>query len=633
MRPLSLPFLCLVRLASAVWLSAHGDPQQSATSPGFGPLALSSSWTRSASALPQPPPTSVGFTPLFDASSVFVYDFSGSGSLTRLNAVTGTTEYTVGLNTTSPLTNGGIVLVPLPADSGAASLVALVTPDGALCALDARTGQPVWRASVQGARVVSAPAASGPRVFVRLDDSTIRAYATGSGVELWRTQCGIFPVDNVVLQQAAVTLASPASQEQCSFTSPCTTLFTASLMPSGSPCIQALDAATGAMLWSSPLPPELTPTSELVAGGSALFFGCAKGVAAVSAVGGALLWRRAPSGAPDIGLVTGAPVYSSTLRLLMVSQLLSGLFALQVNTGENAWFSPFSFSAVSPALDARGVLYSVTVDGNVGAFAGENGTLLASIAAPLAAGASSPALDGRGRLAFYSSTTATLTVLGGGLPPSPPPPSGGEGLPQLPLPARIVTAAALAGAALAAGAAWRWRWVGGGKGAGWAAAPATASAAVAPRQQRSAATSTVEWDSLYSASGGGGSGAVAVTAPSAIASALEPLLVPGGGEVPGLQAGAAVLGGSRGEVGEGWGTLQVVVGRPVQALGQALGQALQEEWSQALHTEPSFSTSLVVEGTSLVVEGGRGGGEEGIMEGAPQLQEIGEGDSFVLGGH
>jgi hypothetical protein len=291
--------------------------------------------------------------------------------------------------------------------------------------------------------------------------------------------------------------------------------------------VQALSASSGALLWNVSLPDHVdAPATVPVLGGGRLFFGCPWGVLALSAINGSLLWRRSPSGLPEEGLVLGAPVYSAAAGLLFVSQLNSGAFALREESGENAWFSPDSYSQVGGALDRDGRLFLLNSEGALSAFSAANGSLLQRSVLPAAPGSSGPALSGSGALALFSPQTSLLLLLGLPAPaPAPAANPAGSSSNGSSLLGTEGAAVAVAGAAgiclLLLLAALRHRSLAARRGAAvpaenaapspassssskqqhsstaaqslWALLLPLPSARVAPRAQRSAATSTADF--------------------------------------------------------------------------------------------------------------------------------------------
>jgi len=158
---------------------------------------------------------------------------------------------------------------------------------------------------------------------------------------------------------------------------------------------------------------------------------------------------------------------------MIFASLRTGLFALDINSGENKWYSPNAFSSVAGALDSNGVLYFMNDLGELGAFDVSSGRLLGLIASSTTLGSSSPALDGDGRLVVFSAPLSMLIVYGA-------PPAAAQN--SYSLAATSIVAIIGGGVALAAGLFF------------CLCRRAAASAGVAPhREQRSVGTSFSEW--------------------------------------------------------------------------------------------------------------------------------------------
>lgn len=478
----------LVRIAASVepkqvlwdalgWPAPRGDASNSGASAGLGPSRLNGA-VRTLSVAgsgPNPPPTDVGRPPLFDNfGSVFAFDYTGECTVVRARASDGALLWRVGLNVDpgNASTDGGIVL------SSDGLLVVVVSSDGVVRTLRTADGSDVWVADTGSAAAINSPAVSNGRVVCVFSDGTVRALAVATGAELWRASFG-FNVDPLPLAQV------PVAFHDLSGTSEAVLLATLGNSTfTDSPSVWSFDAATGSRRWVSGLPQVYSPTTELVVSSSRIFFGCGDGVIALNASDGAVVWHRTPSGHPSVGVVSGAPVIAEALGYVLVNELYSGLFALHMDTGENAWYSADQFAYTAGALDAGGIYYLINIDGGLGSFAAANGTLFTLVAVPNALGSSSPALDGNGRLALFASGTSSLILIGGsggGLPASQVSPAG----------IAIASAAATSLAAIALYASWRY----------WLARKARA---IVPRSHVSVATSI--GDDLDDSTTGSGAG-------------------------------------------------------------------------------------------------------------------------------
>ena len=532
-------------------------------------MLLPLAWQASVAPLPPLPPTDVGITPLFDgAGGVYALDYSSPGGLAARFAAAsgGAPVWVASLGTSAaPDNNGGMCLA-----LGGELLVA-VNGDGVVPAFHAATGVSAWTINfVNNASVISKPAALGNLLVVKLDDGTARAFSMTlrGATEAWRVDLGGYDPDAVLGNRASATFDGTG------------TVFVYATLPEGGTRVFAVATASGATLWDKQFGLQKSPGTELVFAAGRLVFGClgagggsGGGVGALNASNGELLWFRSPSGETSNGVVSGTPAYSATLGLIFVTQLFSGVFAVRLEDGRNEWFSPDGFSYVSIAVDGGGILYVVNVLGVLGAFSATNGSLLASVEADNAASASSPAIDGAGRLALYSSTSAKLLVFGPGGGAGA---GAGGGLPPAAVAGAVVLAAAVAlgGAVVCARALRR-----GGK-------------PVAPqRAMRSAATSMAEpgsgEEALFSrrspqlqlqlqqpllSRGGGGTTATAVSTVSATQLTLQRQPQQGPPSLPGEEEEGSVVCFTEASTADadGMGSVEAVEGHQVGAVAGSL---------------------------------------------------------------
>lgn len=351
----------------------------------------------------RPPSTEVGRTPLIDAERIFALD-AHVGVLVSLS-YSDATQRLWDWRSPSDIRNfytaGGMAL----ASVDSLNLIVLVTGDGGLHALHRDSGKTLWHVRPNASSsdtFIGPPTISGPRVFVKSLNGTAIAYNLTNGAFIWATLIG-FTTDDWALANAAIAVAADGEA-----------LFIATLGggPFASPIIVSLRATTGVQLWLLPVTRvDRVPSSALVCTESAIFFGCPAGAAAISATNGSVLWVKSPTGDPADSIVTGAPVYSRRHKMIFVS-LRPGLFGLDLETGNNRWYSPNAFSSVAGALDSDGVLYFINDLGELGAFDASNGRMLGLVASSMTLGSSSPALDGDSRLVVFSAPMSTLIVFG-----------------------------------------------------------------------------------------------------------------------------------------------------------------------------------------------------------------------------
>jgi len=155
--------------------------------------------------------------------------------------------------------------------------------DGALSALNAETGRPIWSATGNCCIYDQAPVVEGGRVFQMRTDHTLTAYDAQTGTQLWSKP-----------EFSVGTLAAAHGK----------------LFFNYYPNVVALDAATGAELWAAPVLTGAISGAPAVAN-RAVFVTSSK-LMALHASTGAVIWGAAA--ASDWGpSVANGVVYASSL--------------------------------------------------------------------------------------------------------------------------------------------------------------------------------------------------------------------------------------------------------------------------------------------------------------------------------
>ena len=224
--------------------------------------------------------------------------------------------------------------------------------DSTLRAWSASTGGLRWSALADSALESTAAVGSG-RVFVESDNGTLYAFSTATGAKLWSHSNGGSGTSPVLVKDVVYAAG----------------YFT----------MNAYDAATGTLLWSTDLPlngpvrsvPAVWGGRVFVTGGSGGKLHN-KNVVVLDASTGAILWAKGPA-----GFIQGAsPVVGANTVYVCTS---AGLYALGKLHGDQHWFEPSGCDEdTTPAL-AQGVLYTAPLgngNGGIWAFNASTGALL-----------------------------------------------------------------------------------------------------------------------------------------------------------------------------------------------------------------------------------------------------------------
>ncbi|MBX3181515.1 MAG: PQQ-binding-like beta-propeller repeat protein [Polyangiaceae bacterium] len=249
--------------------------------------------------------------PLYDPTADVVYFGSNDGALYRVRARDGKLLWRFMTNAEvnkRPVLSGGVLYASNANDT--------------LLALDPETGKAHWtqhRSPAQGMEVVghSGPVVSRGMVYFAYSDGNVIAYDAKTGAERWQ------PVD---LSAEAEQLIGDVPQYLDVDTTPLAVELTeghAVIVGSYEGGVYALDADTGNQIWSNPAIAGVTDVT----------------------------WWSEPS-RPD---PQGGPMIPAK-RLVIASTGISGLWALNPDTGERVWQRELPADAVSRPVPLLGAL-------------------------------------------------------------------------------------------------------------------------------------------------------------------------------------------------------------------------------------------------------------------------------------
>jgi outer membrane protein assembly factor BamB len=217
----------------------------------------------------------------------------------------------------------------------------VTSQDGTLSALDPATGTTFWRVSV-GAPTYSPAAVARGRVYVSSDVGRVSAFNASTGASLWTVGTGAADPSPVTVADGRIYVAAGSNA-------------------------YALDVATGATLWRTPLANDSGWGAPAVAGGRVHLHARGRALQTLDAATGAFAWsaRVAESSSAD-----SAPAVVNGIVYIVGSGAQCILSAFKASTGGLVWSVDASaevdpegdcdFDAndgPSPAV-ANGVVYS-----------------------------------------------------------------------------------------------------------------------------------------------------------------------------------------------------------------------------------------------------------------------------------
>jgi outer membrane protein assembly factor BamB len=301
--------------------------------------------------------------------------------------------------------NAGALKVLWSAQDGSFPFTAPAVVDGVVYsgtnAFDAATGQLLWATNSGGL----SPAVSNGTVYIDTQDG-LCAYAAASGTNLWCAENNYLPdapsgaavVDGVayfgsalgsIFAIDAATGAQLWSAQISADNAASSPAVANGVVYINGDKLFAFDAKTGVQLWSSSI---LDGTSSPAVVGGVVYGSGGAGVAAFNATTGAVLWSVSPGG--PLSIVGDSPAVAKGLVFIGASVpgqhgSSSGvLFALKARTGKIIWSAPVASGITSSPAVANGVVYVGSDDGTLYAFNAKTGAELAAVAG--VAGQSSP---------------------------------------------------------------------------------------------------------------------------------------------------------------------------------------------------------------------------------------------------
>ena len=326
-------------------------------------------------------------------------------------------------------TNVGALKVLWSAQDGSFSFTAPAVVNGVVYsgtnAFDAATGKLLWATNSFGI----SPAVGNGTVYIDTFDG-LCAYAAASGTNLWcggpanylpDAPSGAALVDGIAyFGSASGTLAAidAATGAQIwsapigsnnNASSPAVANGVVYLNGDG---LSAFNAKTGAPIWSSSILGGINTSSPAVVGG--VVYSGGSTVAAFNAKTGAVLWSVSPGGPQSIPgdspAVAKGTVYIGTLVPGPRGSSTGTLYALNAHSGKTVWSAPVPSGITSSPAVANGVVYVGTDDGTLFAFNATTGAQLAVVAG--VAGQSSPTVANG---MVYSETTVSGELFALGL--------------------------------------------------------------------------------------------------------------------------------------------------------------------------------------------------------------------------
>jgi outer membrane protein assembly factor BamB len=323
-------------------------------------------------------------------------------------------------------TNVGALKVLWSAQDGSFSLTAPAVVEGVVYsgtnAFDAATGQLLWATNSGG----DSPAVSKGTVYIDTQNG-LCAYTAASGTNLWCAGNNYLPdapsgaavVDGIAYFGSALgsVFAIDAASGAQLWSAPISSDNAASspAVANGVVYINgdglfAFDAKTGAQLWSSSIVDGTS--SPAVVGGVVYCSG--RVLAALNATTGAVLWSASPGGPlsilGDSPAVAKGTVYIGASVPGQHGSSSGVLYALKARTGKIIWSAPVASGITSSPAVANGVVYVGSDDGTLYAFNAKTGAELAAVAG--VAGQSSPTVANG---MVYSETTLSGELFALGL--------------------------------------------------------------------------------------------------------------------------------------------------------------------------------------------------------------------------
>jgi outer membrane protein assembly factor BamB len=224
--------------------------------------------------------------------------------------------------------------------------------DNNLYAINAATGKQIWQFT-SGGEVLSSPAVADGVVYFGSDDGNIYARDAATGAKVW-TYAATTGLSNVLL---ANVLSSPAVVDGIVYIA--ASVENDNLSFSG--YVFALNAKTGATIWSDSVCADVIQSSPAVADG-VIYIGCNDGY--LYAINGnadppQVLWKYQTGDA-----ITSAPAVAD--GVVYFTSQDKNVYAVDATSGDAVWSAPYTTGGAifsSPAV-ANGVVYVGSEDNN-----------------------------------------------------------------------------------------------------------------------------------------------------------------------------------------------------------------------------------------------------------------------------
>ena len=205
-----------------------------------------------------------------------------------------------------------------------------VRSDGRLFALEAKTGNVLWSFKTKG--VLTAPASSNSTVIVGDNESNVFAFDLATGQQRWKFDSSGGNVMQPTLSNGTVYFATADGT------------------------LHAVDEATGVERWKSSK--DIRVASSLAVDGGMIYFGAReKNLYALDAKSGQVKWQYKTNKQCRPPVVAGGLVYFTSLEGVM--------YALDASSGQLKWkINDLNPGTSSPLVD-QGVLYFLDINGHL----------------------------------------------------------------------------------------------------------------------------------------------------------------------------------------------------------------------------------------------------------------------------
>jgi outer membrane protein assembly factor BamB len=271
-------------------------------------------------------------------------------------------------------------------------------------AIDRQTGKTVWEAKVapgpwsrasdlRGGYTAPTPAAADGRVFVCFGSSVLAALDLNKGSELWRVE--IRPTDYDVAMASSPVVVGDLVVLQLDGVA-------------NSSRLTAFDAKTGAMRWNEKRPKmsfsHSTPTLVTVAGKPRLLVAASSQLQAVDPASGKVLWQSPAAGD------TSSPVWADGLAYVDSGRGSKGVCV--DDDGKPRWTLDRVSGGFGSPVVRDGLLYRLTDPGILHVYDWMTGEEVSSLRIPGISTAVSPVVTADGRLYLASAGKSAVLKLG-----------------------------------------------------------------------------------------------------------------------------------------------------------------------------------------------------------------------------